>query len=210
MNDHLLWLLLSGLVSAVVSAFWNHLSKRSLQREDADTKIGLANLENQFAQAERRAQAEYKRVERLDQAAIDRSIFVTRAHFETEFEAMKQVFDCLSRLAFCVAAMRPIDADCPIQHEADRRLSELRAEYNGLRKLVEAKLPFYTEELYGLVQACLSAAWRETDDLDRMKDPYDDVGRKRAEGNQSAFETNYKKAAAVIRERISRLAILPT
>jgi hypothetical protein len=85
MNDHLLWLLASGLLSAAVSALWNFLSQGSLQRDDAETKFALAKLENLFAQSERRAQAE-----------TDRSVLVTRAQFETEFEAMKEVFGSLS------------------------------------------------------------------------------------------------------------------
>jgi hypothetical protein len=130
-SEQAVWLFVTGLLSTVVSVFWNHLSKRSLQRDDAETKEKLAKLQNQFDEAEQRAQAE-----------SERSLIVTRAHFETEFETMKQVFECLSRLAFCVAAMRPIDENCPTQHEADKRLFELRNEYNGLRKFLEAKLPF--------------------------------------------------------------------
>jgi hypothetical protein len=197
-SEQAVWLFLTGLLSTVISGCWNHLSKRTLQRDDAETKEKLTKLQNQFDQAEQRAQAEN-----------ERSLIVTRAHFETEFETMKQVFECLSRLGFCVAAMRPVDEPCPTQHEADNRLFELRNEYNLLRKLLEAKLPFYTEELYEPVKACLSAAWHETDDLDRMKDPYDVVGYKRAESNQAIFQENYKKAADIIRKRFNRLVVLP-
>jgi hypothetical protein len=66
---------------------------RSLQRSDKETKFALAKLENLFAQSERRAQAE-----------TDRSVFVTRAQFETEFEAMKEVFGLLSQVRFALYA----------------------------------------------------------------------------------------------------------
>jgi hypothetical protein len=70
-SEQAVWLFLTGLLSTVISGCWNHLSKRTLQRDDAETKEKLTKLQNQFDQAEQRAQAEN-----------ERSLIVTRAHFE--------------------------------------------------------------------------------------------------------------------------------
>ena len=157
MNSNLVWLLLSGLVSAAISALWNHLSKRSLQRDEAETKVALAKLEDKF-----------ERSQRLGQAAIDRSVFVTRAHFETEFEAMKQVFTHLSQLQIGLNGLRPILAvESPDESETQKvarlfaRLEQVFSSYNSLLAESEAKAPFYPAELYSAVEECERAASME-------------------------------------------------
>src|ERR1700722_9948898 len=153
MNDHLLWLLLSGLVSAAISALWNHLSKRSLQRDEADTRVALAKLENQFQQAERRAQAE-----------TDRSVFVTRAQFETEFAAMKEVFSLLSQVHFAIHNLWPTSTYEPQGEEESkkarlfRRIEGMLVGNDAVRTAIEAKRLFFPEELYVTVTECIDAA----------------------------------------------------
>jgi hypothetical protein len=218
MNDRLLWLFLSGLVSAAISALWNYLSKRSLQRDEAETKVALAKLQNQFAQAERRAQAEAEQLERREQAAIDRSVFVTRAHFETEFEAMKQVFSHLSQLQIGLNGLRPILAvESPNESQEEKiarlfeRLRNVFASYNNLLVESEARSPFYPAELYAAVEECERAASLEINAIRTSgENMFEPDWYEQGERNRGRFLKSYHKAAGIIRDRISRLAILPS
>ena len=206
MSDRLLWLFLSGLLSAGVSAVWNHLSKRSLQREDAETKIALAKLDNLFHQSERRAQAE-----------TDRSVFVTRAQFETEFEAMKEVFSLLSQVRIMLCDLWPTSTYEP-QNEPEeskkarlfRRLNGMMEAHNAVRTAIEAKRPFFPEELYVTVTECLDAAQMEAYGI-RRTDPNTIYNTWFLEltPTRAKFSKGYSRAGDIIRERISTLAILP-
>jgi hypothetical protein len=206
MNDHLLWLLASGLLSVAVSALWNHLSKRSLQRDDAETKFALAKLENLFAQSERRAQAE-----------TDRSVFVTRAQFETEFEAMKEVFGLLSQVRFALYGLWPTSTFDPKNEPEEskkarlfRRLQGLMEAHDAVRTAIEAKRPFFPEELYDTITECLDTAQSEANDIRRTDDEarYNTWFRELTP-IRAKFSKAYSRAANIIRQRISTLAILP-
>jgi hypothetical protein len=207
MTGNLTWLFLSALVSAAVAALWSHLSKRSLQRDDNATKVALATLEDKF-----------ERSQRLGQAAIDRSVFVTRAHFETEFEAMKEVFSCLSQVKLTMNSIRPFysineiaESDQSKQTRLLSRLEALKVAYNKLLNESEAKEPFYTAELYAAIQECLGAASMEINDvLLHGLDALLPTGHIEGGKNRERFSSGYRKAAAAIRDRISRLAILPS
>jgi hypothetical protein len=149
-----------------VSPFWNFVSRRSLQRTDTETKFALAKLENIFAQSERRAQAE-----------TDRSVLVTRAQFETEFEAMKEVFGLLSQVRILLYDLWPTSTYDPKNEPKEskkarlfRRLQGLMEAHDATRTAIEAKRPFFPEELYDAVTECLDTAQIEAYDIKRTDD----------------------------------------
>jgi hypothetical protein len=171
----------------------------------ADTKVALAKLQNQFDQSERRAQAE-----------IEHSEFVTRAHFDTEFEAMKQVFSCLAKLNLCINGIRPMitvsptdEADHETRSRLEERLETFGRAYDALLNEAEAKLPFYSEELDNAVEDCQRAAWSELNAIRTSGHPLNFEGLEEGERNRNRFSKGYRKAANLIRHRLSRLAILP-
>jgi hypothetical protein len=136
-------ILSGGAAGAIISAIWNHFSKLSLQRNEASFTAKLTTLEHDFQRSQSQAQAE-----------IDRSVFVTRAHFETEFEAMKDIFSCLSEVRLAMNAIRPMFAVEPAAETEDERLKRLSERFKILMiatdKLLntsESKAPFYSEEL---------------------------------------------------------------
>ena len=189
-------LLSGGAGGAVVSAIWNHVSKLLLQRREAEITAKLATLEHEFQSSQKQRQAQ-----------IDRSLFVTRAHFETEFESMKDVFACLSEVRLAINAVRPMASLEPAgesEEEKLKRLSDrlkaLMTTHDKLLVTSEAKAPFYTEDLYESVETCLRAAVKEALRMD---------GYVEASQNNETFSEGYIKSVRIIRNRISRLAILP-
>ena len=131
-------ILSGGLTGGVISAVWNHFSKLWLQRDEAGLKQKLATLDDALQRSQRQAQAE-----------IDRSVFVTRAHFETEFEAMKEMFSCLSQVHLAMNGLRPTFAVEPANETDEEkhkrlsvRLKNLSDVYNTLIVESEARASF--------------------------------------------------------------------
>jgi hypothetical protein len=199
-------ILSGGVAGAVISAIWNHFSKLSLQRNEASFTAKLATLEHDFQRSQRQAQAE-----------IDRSVFVTRAHFETEFEAMKDIFSSLSEVRLAMNAIRPMMAIEPANETQDERLKRLSERFQILMiatdKLLntsESKAPFYSEELYESISDCWRAAAMEINSIKQAgPDSLKTDGYLQSKKNNDNFSEGYFKSVRIIRKRISKLAILP-
>jgi len=169
-------------------------------------KAKLATLEDDFQRSQRQVQAE-----------IDRSVFVTRAHFETEFEAMRQVLSCLSEVRLAINGLRPMFSVEP-SNESDQekvkrlfqRLETLSVAYNKLIAESEARAPFYTAELYEAVDECLRAASMEINSIRTAGNDTFKLGWfQEGEQNRNKFSEGYHKAVENIRDRISKLAVPP-
>ncbi len=199
-------ILSGGVAGAVISAIWNHFSKLSLQRNEASFTAKLTTLEHEFQRSQRQAQAE-----------IDRSVFVTRAHFETEFEAMKDIFSSLSEVRLAMNAIRPmfaIEAADETQDERLKRLSErfkiLMIATDKLLNTSESKAPFYSEELYESINDCWKTAAMEINSIKQAgPDSLKTDGYLQSAKNNDKFSEGYFKSVRIIRNRISKLAILP-
>lgn len=151
------------------------------------------------------------------QAQIDRSIFVTSSHLQTEFEAMKELYDKLADLNFAFKALRPIfrltgadETEKDRFEELNNLMKSFSEAYNKLLKHYEALSPFYPPELYTAVDKCLTVANRESVQI-RTAGP--DMFRgewwNEAHQNQEEFVAAYKEAGRIIRERVASLAVLP-
>ena len=205
-NSILTGILSGGVTGALISATWNHFSSAWLQNREAELKAKLAALEDDFQRSQKRVQAE-----------IDRSVFVTRAHFETEFESMKAVFSCLSAARLAINGLRPMISVEP-ENESDQeklkrlfgRLETLSLAYNNLVAESEARAPFYTVELYEAVDQCLRAAGIEITSIRTAgNDTFTSGWFQEGERNRNWFSEGYHKAVDSIRDRISKLAVLP-
>lgn len=209
-------LLSGGTAGAAVSALWGHVSKLLLQRREEKSKERLAGLEAELKQKYAKIESDLRLSQNLLQAKIDRSVFVTKAHFDTEFEAMKQVFGLLAKVSLCINGIRPMvgigpnsDTYREMLGRLEDRLQTLGTAYDALLNEAEAKLPFYSAELYDAVEDCQRAAWSELNSIRTSGQPLEYEGLKEGERNRARFSKGYRRAAEIIRDRISRLAILP-
>jgi hypothetical protein len=75
------------------------LGDQWLERTKAGYTRELEQIKDGFQKEQKRIQAE-----------VDRSLFVTRAHFETEYAAMKEVSEALAQVKIAFRALHPIDA----------------------------------------------------------------------------------------------------
>jgi hypothetical protein len=199
-------ILSGGVAGAVISAIWNYFSKLSLQRNQASSAEKLAKVEHSLEGLQRKAQAE-----------IDRSVFVTRAHFETEFEAMKDIFNSLSEVRLAMNAIRPMMAIEPADETQDEKLKRLSERFrtfiiatDKLLNTSESKAPFYSEELYESASDCWRAASMEINSIKQAgPDSLRIDGYLQSQKNKDKFSEGYFKSIKIIRNRISELAILP-
>jgi hypothetical protein len=195
-----------GVTGAVISVLWNYFSKLSLQRNQASLAEKLAQVEHSLESLQKR-----------DQAEIDRSVFVTRAHFETEFEAMKEIFSCLSELRLALNGVRPTYSKEPAHEAQDEMLKRLKERLkvlenanNKLLNTAEAKEPFYPEELYKSVDVCRCAAGMEIISIvESGPDSIKHTEYLRSKENKDKFSEGYSDSIRIIRNRITKLAILP-
>ena len=190
---------------------------RILEQEKAKYTKELEQLRANFAQALEGYKDELARSKTLLQAEIDRAVFVTRADFETEFEAYKQVFAALAEVRLTMAGMRPmLSVSNPDETEEDRRnnlakrLRALMDAYDKVVTLVENLGPFYPQELYSVLLDCLGAAHLEillirTSGLTMFTPQWYEQGQKQMD----KFTDAYSRVSNIIRERIASLTIVP-
>ena len=150
------------------------------------------------------------------QAEIDRSVFVTRAHFETEFSAMKEVFAKLAEVRLQISALRPFFGVQPANDTRDTRLKRLAdqlqrfsAAYNELLATTENLKPFYPESIHAAVEECRRAAHAEIVQIQTAGDQsFTTDWYSNGDDNITRFLTAYNSVTDLMRQRISQLAIV--
>lgn len=140
------------------------------------------------------------------QAEIDRSVFVTHAHFETEFAAMKEVSQCLADIRIAYMSLNPIDASIRIADEERAQYIDRLATANDkfLAKLQEWAV-FLEPDLYDEFERCHIGADEE---LKRVR-ANRSLGSNEKNQNAEYFWHAYRHACQKVRDRIKLLAVLP-
>ena len=180
---------------------------KALAKQKAKYEGDLEGLRAHYAQELQRAKAE-----------LDSLVFVTRAQFETEFAAYKQMFEALGPVRLAMGGTRPM---LSVVREGETREDKLRALAGRLKDLIDAQnkavsivenlLPFFPAEIYRcIIDKCLRVSRHEILDLQTSGDAtlsldWHEEGNRRME----EFLAGYTEAADMIRVRISMLAVLP-
>lgn len=215
--------LLGGALSTTVilAALGRWLGKvwlgRILEQEKAKHSRHLEELRTRYAQQLEFFRDALDRSKNLLQAEIDRSVFVTRVHFETEFEAYKRLFEALSEVKLTMAVMRPMLSVEPANEaEQDRRrrlferLTALKEAYSKAVTVVENQSPFYPAEIYSKIGECLRLANLEIVDVSTGgNETFGLAWYKQGSERWESFLGVYNVVSDMIRSRIASLAILP-
>jgi hypothetical protein len=163
---------------------------------------------------EYKAQLEHSKL--LLQADIDKTILVTRVHFETEFEALQAVFAKLAEVKLQMAGLRPQMRVGPAGESLEVKVKRLRDHinefqkaYNTLLETTEHRSAFYPHDIYEQLGACLRKANAEVEDLKTSgPETFSHDWYERGQRNFDEFLTTFSDVSALIRERISKLAIV--
>jgi hypothetical protein len=179
---------------------------RIIQKEKAKYEREIEELKARFA----------RELERY-RSQLSHSVFVTRAHFETELGAYKKVFEGLGEVRLAISGTRPmVGVSRPDETTEDKikslagRLETLVEAHNKTVRIFENLSPFYPREIYLKVDECLRAARGEILDLQTAGDEtftakWFEKGQKRLD----AFFPAYNAVTEGIRDRIATLSIIP-
>jgi hypothetical protein len=200
-----------------VGGLLGFIGKRMLQRQTQKHSKELEELKAAYVTELERFKNELDRSKRTLQAEIDKTVLVTKVHFQTEFEALKQVFEKLADLKFQMCALHPPMRIVREKETKEERWTLLRGQIADLYKAYDALLiasehlsPFYPQEIYGHLRQCLASAHTEDTHLKLAgPDTFTMAWSQRGEENVRTFLISYEAVAGLIRERISKLAILP-
>lgn len=137
-------------------------------------------------------------------AQLDRSIFVTRAHFETEFTAMKEVSQCLSEVKIAFINLHPIQAGTKMNGaERTHGIDLLERATHKYHEKLEEWAVFLEPTLYDEFDHCYAGADAE---WKRLKTNSDEPDRA---GTVAYFWKSYRQACQMVRDRIKSLAVMP-
>jgi len=196
--------------SLAVVALWKWLGDvvlgKIIEREKAKYTKEIEELKAKYAQ-----ELETYR------ARLDRSVFVTRAHFEVELDAYKQLFEGLGEVRLAIAGTRP---SMGLYREGETREDKMKSLGKRLEVLVEAHdktvkaieylSPFYPSDIYTKLDECLTAARGEILDIQTGGNETFTLGWfQEGQKRLDRFYPAYHAVTDAIRNRISTLAILP-
>ena len=134
-------------------------------------------------------------------AQLDRSIFVSRTHFETEYTAMKEVSQCLSEVKVFFRKLHPIEAFTePTGTDRTKAIDSMEKAIGKFQEKLEEWAVFLEIAIYNEFNHCHGEA---TVELRRLK------ANSEREPNTKYFWDSYQKSCQLVRDRIKTLAVLP-
>jgi len=182
-----------GLSKVLLELSWKTLSDRMLANLTARNQQVLAGYQHE----------------------LDKMIMVTKVHFETEFSALKVVFEKLSEVRLTMGSLRPTlgftyqgETQDDKLKDLSERLKRFNIVYNALLETTENLRPFYPKDIYEWLEECRRAAYLELTQVmtagdETFKSTWYQEGRQ----NMDEFLAAYNKLTDLIREHISRLAV---
>jgi len=185
----------------VVKGLSGHIAERWLARYKSD-------LDKEFESYRDSLEQKRKRVE----ADLGHRTYVTKTQFDTEFNAVKEIFATLGRLRLSFNGLRPF-VDWTPTDEGEKlklisaRLNHFRERFNILVDTAESVFPFVPEDIYAQLEICMKAGFVEIRHIEQAgvealsPKGYDD-GLKQHE----KFTTAYFTAAKLVRERFNQLS----
>ncbi len=193
------------------------LGKRRLAKDLARHNEELESLRAKYTTELETYRDDLDRSKKMLQGQIDKTLMVTKVHFETEFAALKEVFAKLSEVRLLIGNLRPQDEVVPANDtRADKLerladvLSKTLAAYNELVGISENLSPFHPPAIYSQIDECRKAVWleirniRTSDATEQFSYTWYGQGAKNVHRFLAAYSTVWNP----IRERISRLAIV--
>lgn len=208
--------LLGGAAGAAVllGALWETLAKIWTDRLRLDVEL-KHNKELEAVKALLREQTD--KTQKLLEANIEKAVLVTRTHFETEFNAYKEIYAALCEVKYAIVSTRPVMRIRPEDESLEDRRKELSETHGQLERahavavrLKENLMPFYSVVVYDQICECLKASAGEMMDI-RLANERRFTSEWYNEGTvrQETFLTAFGQVGVLIRERIASLGILP-
>ena len=214
------WLtvVVSTAISApVVAGLLGWLGNKKLADDLAKHNRDLDALRAQYARELEADKSRFVTSHEYLRAEIEKTVLVSRVHFETEFQALKLVFQELAKVRLRISGLRPFFNIRPENETKEDKMKQLveavndiKDAFNQLIETSENLSPFYPPEIYDQIQECQRATMSEINDiqLTTSVEGFTPGWYLRAEKNQREFLKAYRAVSTLIRDRISRLAVV--
>jgi hypothetical protein len=184
-----------------VRSLGSHLASRWLARYKNE-------LDKEF---EKYRDALEQRRKRVD-ADLGQRSYVSKAQFDTEFGAIKEIFAALGKLRLSFNGLRPFVDWIPPDEDAklkliSARLSHFRPLLDALITAVESAYPFVPDNIYEQLEVCMRSGLLEMRHIESSganalsPSGYDD-----GEKQHEKFTKAYFAAAKLVRERLQQLS----
>jgi molybdopterin converting factor small subunit len=184
--------LVGGLGGGAV--LWKFATDTWLEKRKAEWNKELEAFKDSLAVQQKRLQVQ-----------LDSSLFVTRAHFEVELNAMREVHQCLAEVKLAFRALNPLSSsDEKHDEERPQLIETLRIATARYLAKFEEWGAFLDTSLYDSFERCYYGADEE---CKRLSSTVISDGDKVLIHRQ--FFDNYRAACQGIRDRLKNLAILP-
>jgi len=187
----------------VVKGLSGHLADRWLARYKNDLGKEFESYRDMLEQKRKRVEAE-----------LSHRIYITQTQFDTEFNAMKDIFAALGKLRLRFNGLRP-SADWTPQDEPGKskviatRLQHFREQYNAVVDTAASLYPFVAEDIYEQLEACMRASFIETKQIEEAgSEALSPSGYAEGAKQLEKFSTAYFAAARLARERFRHLSVV--
>jgi hypothetical protein len=206
----------AAITTPAVSGLLGWLGHKILIQETAKHNQELETLKASYATQLETYKNDLATQKQLLQAEIDKTVLVTRVHFETEFKALKDIFEKLTEVRLQVVGLRPFFSITSGQETDEDRKKRLREQlitfesaYNDLLRCYENQQPFYPQEIYENIESCRMAANREVYQIRTSGDEiFTPTWYEKGQKNQGEFLAAYERVTHAIRSRIVKLAVM--
>lgn len=209
MHDFSLSTFLTSLVGSgltawlVVRGLSGYLADRWLARYKSDLNKELEAYRDTLEHKRKRIEAD-----------LGQRTYVTRTQFDTEFNALKDIFAALGKLRLSFNGLRPF-VDWTPQDQGERlkvisvRLNHFRERFNTLVDTAQSVYPFIPENIYAQLEVCMHTAMIEMRHIEEAGvEALSPKGYADGAKQHEKFTAAYFAAAKLVRERFQELSQL--
>lgn len=189
--------------SAVVKGFSSHFADRWLAKYKSELDKEFESYRDTLEQKRKRLEAE-----------MTHRVYTTQTRFDTEFNAIKEIFAALGKLRLVFNGMRPFIDNAPQDpaeksKEIARRLHLLSERYNTSVDAVHSAYPFVPEDILEEMEKCLMATMIEIKHVEGAgEDALSSEGYHDGAKQHEKFTAAYFNGAKLVRERFNRLSVV--
>jgi hypothetical protein len=165
-----------------------------------------------YATEMEKLKSELDRTTRLFQGEIEKTLFVSKTHFETEFQILREIWQEVSVVRASMSPLRPqLDIVDVRQTPVERLKESFEAYVPVVTKLIQSvdhSSPFYPKEIYESLDQLVRIALRELDDISvDNEDALTLAGRNRGKENLDQYLVLAERLSAQIRDRLAKLSV---
>lgn len=191
-----------GVVVVALSSWLGKIwAQRLMQKDIAKHSADLEELKSKLEGMNKKVQAK-----------LDKTVYVNRVQFETEFKALTDIWNRVSTVRQALAGLQVIppeqDEDLVWMDEFERKFEKFATASGELRQAAHNQSPFYPREIYDEIRRMIDTLTAEEAELKQMDDPRSIAAWvKWGDRNWPLVLNAANRISEMIRERIESLSL---